>query len=380
MDTCFLFSKYLDDQGCFCLKLSEQGELIATGAQLSFSDIKILQQESRTIVVESGSNATLLDLELSWLPDRKARIAIPYALEDKLAQPVEDLHFAFDKSRFQNNHYLVTVMSKERMRFIVALLNKNTINFNLLTLDWFALGTDQACLIDSAVLVNSADFKGTLSSELALMYLKNYPELSVYSFQDSNAGLIELAHLKKELNAATWVAQNLLKCKPLNLCQGEMQHGNTSSWVMRGYRLSGMLALVWLISLIVVNGLSLHSLNNRTKSIDKEIAAIYHEFFPDAKQVISPKFRISQVVGNNSSDNQAQFWFLLGQFSKAVNNDQMTIEQLRYQNKILSVTLVTSDFATLEHIENKLKLSQLKVKQTQASTRDQKVVATLELS
>jgi general secretion pathway protein L len=45
----------------------------------------------------------------------------------------------------------------------------------------------------------------------------------------------------------------------------------------------------------------------------------------------------------------------------------------------LSVTIDSADFANLEQLENELKSLHLKVKQTQASTHEQQVVATLEL-
>src|SRR5580692_5459631 len=101
MDYCFLFTKHLDDNGCFCLKISQEGELIAPPNQCTFTEIKTLQKECNTLVIETTTSASILDLELPWLPERKARIAIPYALEDKVAQSVEELHFAFDKLRYQ---------------------------------------------------------------------------------------------------------------------------------------------------------------------------------------------------------------------------------------------------------------------------------------
>lgn len=159
-----------------------------------------------------------------------------------------------------------------------------------------------------------------------------------------------------------------------------MQHGKTTDWIKKGYQLVGGLCGIWLISILFVNWLSLHALNKQIDEIDRQIAVIYREFFPDAKQIISPKFRISQLLGGNTTENHTRFWFILNQLSKAMKDSGITVEQLRYQNKIISVTLVSSDFESLQKIENKLKQSQLKVKQTQASTKDQQVVATLELT
>ena len=75
------------------------------------------------------------------------------------------------------------------------------------------------------------------------------------------------------------------------------------------------------ISLLLVNAINLYLVNKQTQKIDDQIAVIYHEFFPGAKQVISPKFRIMQLLKNNNAEDQNRFWFLLNQFAKVIKND-----------------------------------------------------------
>lgn len=378
MDHFFLFTKHLDDNSCFCLKISQTGELINPPAQRNFAEIKTLQQECTTVIIETTTRASILDLELPWLPERKARIAIPYALEDQVAQPVEELHFAFDRIRYQNNHYLIAVTSKQRIQYLMNLLNEQDIKFDVITLDWFALSPQELCISESILLINNDDFKGALSGELALSYIKKNSLNQPLIFQDSTID-VDSSLPKITDHSYTWIAQKILKIKPLNLCQGNMVKGNATGSIKKGYQLAAALCGIWLLSLLLVNAIALYLVNKKTSKIDQDITVIYHEFFPDAKQVISPKFRISQLLNSNMANTQARFWFLLNQFAKTITDNPMTIEQLRYQNKTLSVTLVSPDFASLEDIENKLRKLQLKVKQTQASTRDQNVVATLEL-
>ncbi|CEG57424.1 type II secretion system protein GspL [Legionella fallonii] len=381
MDHCFLFAKHLNDNGCLCLKISSDGTLIAPPEQRSFAEIKSLQNECSTTIVETTANATLLDLELPWLPERKARIAIPYALEDKVAQPVEELHFAFDKLRYQQNHYMIVAIDKHRIQYLMQLFVEQGIEFAELTLDWFALSLHELCVNESVLLINNDDFKGALSGDLATSYIKKNSLLTPpLVFEDSHI-LLESSLTKNEGTSYHWIAQKLLKTKPMNLCQGEMLHGNTFGWITKGYQLVGGLCVIWLLSILIVNAISLHSLNRKTTDVDQQIAMIYREFFPDAKQVISPKFRISQLLGSSAANSQSNFWHLLNQFAQGMDgSSQITVEELRYQSRTLSVTLTSSDFAHLEQIENKLKKLQLKVKQTQASTRDQHVFATLELT
>lgn len=381
MDTCFLYSKYLNEAGCLALKLSAEGVLRAPLKQYTFTELKELQQESKTIIVESCTSASILMLELPWLPERKARAAIPYALEDQLAQPVEELHFAFDKLRYKNKHYKISVISKQRLRSLMQQLEQQSLDFELITLDWFALEQQQQCISEATLLINQDDFQGTLSGALAYSYLKKHPQQQTLSFQDSDIKLVlDDNTIKNPEHSYVWIAQKLLKTTPLNLCQGDMQHGNTSARVKRGYQLIGALCALWLLSILLVNAIQLHSLNQQTEQVDQKIATIYHQFFPEAKQVISPKFRINQLLGSNDTNSQNKFWSLLNELAKALQKSPINLEQLRYQNKTLSMTVVSPDFAHLEDLENTLKKAALTVHQTEASSHDQQVIATLELT
>lgn len=252
MDKCFIFSKHLDDNGCVCLKISDLGELIAPPEFRNFSQIKDLQKESSTIIVETCTRAILLGLALPWLPERKARIAIPYALEDKVTQPVEELHFAFDKFYYQNNQYLVVVIDKQRMRKLIQVFDEHGIEFDAVTLDWFALASQELIISETELLINNEDFKGVLSGDLAQTYLKNHPHNPAHLFQDSKIPVASPASQNEE-HSYTWISKRLIKSRPLNLCQGEIQHGKTTDWVKKGYLLVGGLCGFWLISILFVN-------------------------------------------------------------------------------------------------------------------------------
>jgi general secretion pathway protein L len=199
-------------------------------------------------------------------------------------------------------------------------------------------------------------------------------------FENSHFPINDPSIKKKNEHSLEWIARKLLNTKPLNLCQGDMQQGNTSAWIRKGYILSAVSAGIWLFSIILTQSMVLHSLNKQTRIIDSQIATIYHQFFPEAKQVISPKFRISQLLSKNSNGDQSHFWLLIAQFEKIIDDSVVHTQQLRYQNKTLFVTVVSPDFANLEQLENNLKKASLKVSQTEASTQEQQVIATLELS
>ncbi len=103
--TCFIFTEVLNEDQCLCLRLDPNGQIDAPLALRSTSEVKALQMNARTIVVLPTQSSSLHEVELPLLGERKARAALPYALEEELAQNVTTLHFSFDQKHYKQNRY-----------------------------------------------------------------------------------------------------------------------------------------------------------------------------------------------------------------------------------------------------------------------------------
>ncbi|MBA2656343.1 MAG: general secretion pathway protein GspL [Tatlockia sp.] len=379
----FLFTQYLNEEGCLSLKLDQQGQLDAPVAQRSFAEIKLIQNNSQTYIVAPARYFSLLKLSLPWLAEKKARAAIPFALEDKLAQNFDTLHFAFDSNHYQNGQYLVAIADKNYLSELIKIFDNQNINFNLLTIDWFALKSDELAIMESYLLINDDNYQGALEPDLAPFYLvKGSDKHQIYCFTDSGKGLFDLPgaeFVEIESISYLWLAQRLVKTRPMNLCQGALQHGNGPFKTRRLYQATAAMCLIWIFSSIAMSVLKLHSLNKELASVDNHIAQIYREFFPQAKQIINPKFRVGQLLKISQNITDTAFWLLLDNLSENFQENSANIEKINYQNQTLTVNLETNNFANLENLQNKLQQNKIKVRQTQASSRDEKVISTLEL-
>ena len=178
-----------------------------------------------------------------------------------------------------------------------------------------------------------------------------------------------------------WLAERLLQANPMNLCQGELQHDTRQQSNKQWYRAAAIIAGLLIVSVFLFKGFYLHSLNTNIADIDKKIAVIYHEFFPDALRVTSPKFRIGQLLNADKvTTDTASLKSLLDKLAYAMNDRQITVKQLQFQRQILSVTLISEDFAALESLQQRLQQASVKVTQEEASSHDHHVAAKLELS
>jgi general secretion pathway protein L len=379
--TYFLFAGKMDDEGCLSLGLDFSGHVVAPLQTRSFAEIKSLQKEARTIVVVPTEMASIHEVEFPWLGERKARAALPYALEEQLAQPVPTLHFAFDRSHYTNQRYLVVVLDKQYLEKLIQNLNDASLAFDAFTLDWFAVLPGQAVFTEKSLLVHDA-FKGALDGELIKIFLtKHAADHEILQFDDSNPAYPYLEiYTKKEGSVELFIAQQLLKNTFINLLQGEFYRDATKDTAKFWYQLGGGAFLLWLVSLIMVNTIQLISLNKKIANFDEQIGVIYKEFFPDAQHVISPRFRITQLLKSSANLQNNSIWILLDKIAPALRENQLKVQQFRFQNQTLAMTLNAKNFEILENLQSRLIKAGIKVTQTQASSQDNQVLATLELN
>lgn len=382
MTTCFIFANHFDEEQCLCLRLDQHGQVDASLALRTISELKLLQINARTIVVLPTESSSLHEIELPWLGEHKGRAAIPYALEEQVAQPVTTLHFAFDRQHYQNNSYLVVVTDKQFLVDLIEKLDTLNLDFDMITLDWFALKENEGCVTEQGLIIHDREFKGALSGEFAVVYLSDNEESSpLLGFTDSMILPQNTIVSSFDGLSSVWIAQRLLQAKMMNLCQGELQHDTRQRSSKQWYRACAIMSCALVVTVFLCKGLYLHSLSTNVLNLDKQIAVIYREFFPEATQVTSPKFRIGQLLKTGLVANDtAALGSLLDKLAQAVNGNQITVEQFHFQKQVLSVTLVSDNFAALESLQLRLQQDNVKVTQQQASSHERHVAATLELS
>lgn len=425
MSTCFIFAEGSTEEGCFSLCLGADHEVTEAFAHRPYGAVQLLQRNHQTILVLPTQRFNLYQVPLPQKVNEKtARAAIPFALEEQLAQNISAFHFAFDRSFYKEGEYLVIVGDKNYLNQLCSLLKSHTIQWDSMTMDWFALAEEEVAVTDQAILVNDVALKGVLDEDVASFYWEKAvlspSKRKVYHFTNSDAALWKRCKAAaknaadaqknfslqepKEVNASeflekclpaadnpcyevetlnkdsyVWIAQQLSKKAFIDFCQGEFEVGTASVRLKRWYQLAGGLALLWLITFLARETQELHHLKQEIVRIDNKIAVIYREFFPQATQVISPKFRINQLLKSNQNQATDHYWQLLDGLARHWDISEMELEQMRFQNQTLILSLITKDFESLESLYQGLRKEGIKVQQKQATTDHGKVQGTVEL-
>ncbi|QBS13223.1 type II secretion system protein GspL [Legionella geestiana] len=380
MPFCYLFTETLTETDALCIGLDDKGQINAPLMRRPFAEIVQLAANARCIAVMGAETFSILTVELPPIGEQKVRAALPFALEERLAQPVETLHFAFDRAHYANGQFLVVAGANSEITNTLEKLETAGILPDSLTLDWFALKPGEACAGVHHLLVHDATFNGALSPEMVPLYSASRPiETLVYTFSDSNPEIQVSDSVLQNTDFYTFVATRLYEAPGINLCQGNLRKTSTPKLAVRLYQLAGVLGALLITGFIGMKLFELHRLNVQGEALDTKIATLYRSFFPEAKVIISPRFRVSQWLKAHDGQAGTSLWGLLERLARARSGQSFDIQQLRYRAPGLSVTFLCNDFSTLEAIENLLRRQGGSVTQTEAASHEGKVLATLEL-
>jgi len=354
--TCYLFVEYHTVKLGYAARV-EDGVVVSVLIDKQWDAVKEFQKNSATVVVLSTLDVSLHPVVLPKLNQRKKRAALPYLLEDTLADAVADLHFAYDDALWPG---WVLVIQKHYLQDLIDELKRHAIAFDKVTIDWFALAEDETALISDAALINTHEFKGALQRAIAV---------SQFSVEN----------LQNNLKTYDWLAERLSHVPAINLCQAEFQQSSEKKSLKTSYQWASYLLLACLLSLLALPLLEIRQLNSQTQQLDSKIALLYQQFFPGATSVTSPEFRIRQWLKGKEGLGVSDFWLILQRLSQMYDPKKLTIHHMRYTQKKLLLNISSPNFQALEQVQRGLEKLAVKVNRTKAVSKPKAVEATLEL-
>ncbi len=270
-------------------------------------------------------------------------------------------------------------MQKKIIQDTLNQLEARSISLDMLTLDCFTLNKNNILLNERGLIINGDEFKGQLDLEFLTSFLQKTKE-NFNFFSTIDRSISPHSYQLIDDPYEIWQAKRIITKKDaLNLLQGEfkqIKHEEVKFW----HKTSIILLACIFCSFILFHYLEFHKLRQQNRSLSDQIALEYKRFFPNASHVINPRFRISQLLKSNGQGQSLLFWSLLDKLGKGIKSKNIDIEHIRFQNQVLSITLILDNFTILESLESDLQKQKMNVRQEQATSRHNKVVATLELT
>lgn len=344
----------------------------------------VLARAQRVIVLVPAEDVLLL--HVPRLPGARAQFlrALPFALEDQLASPVEDLHFAVP-DRLAVDRVPVAIVARATLRGWLEHLAAEGVRADALYAETqFLPVRENACSIliedQSALWCNgpaqagacaTADLADTLA---VLAAAEPAPaEYDVYDLREDSpplalAGVTARPHREHRDALALFAT----KAEPeANLLQGEFAPAHRQAPAQQLWRRAVALAAAALFLLFVYYGVDYWRLARQSARLDDAARTILHDGFPEMDKVAGDprdlmRSALTNLRGGGDSGGLIQ---LLGRIAPILGSTtRMTLTALEYHNATLEIGLRAPDVPALDLTRERLAALGLKVEVTAANS------------
>jgi len=342
---------------------------------------------ARRIVVLVPTEQVLL-METARVSAQRAQFlkAVPYALEDQLASPVEELHFAAP-DRLPNARVPVAVVSRDVLRGWIERLSADGIRADALVPDALALpdvagGTlvieDQRALLRTGPAGAFACDLSSLPQWLELAAADEAAGISpeVFDFRAAPPlnlqGRVSRYHVRQR-DVLAWLGAHL-PAEPLNLLQGEFAPQHRQAPARQLWRKAAMLSAAALALVFIYNGADCWRLSRESNRLDAAMRDVLHQGFPEMDNVAGDARTLmeSALKRGGAGADTGGLLRLLGQIAPIVGSTTRTIlKSIEYHNATLELGLRAPDVPALDLMRERLgNLPGLKAEVTAANSVD----------
>ncbi len=308
----------------------------------------------------------------------RAQQAVPYALEEQVADDVDDLHFALG-TKNRNDEYPVAVIGRDVMDSVTARCAEAGLRPSEIVPETLALpvlkGEEPGMLVWSALLekgravVRLGQFEGFATDlDMASMMIEGAmsaqdvdddrrTSLVVYS-DDENTQLQLPSTLDVEVRPCAHrlalYASGLSSTAHVNLLQGEYSPKRNFDKNWKPWRTTAVLAACLCIVLIASKWIELNQLQQQEQALDAQIAEAFQQALPGARMQ-RPRRQVEAALAGIGAVNSDGFTSRMAQIAGSLATQPQTqLRTIGYRNGRFDLDLNTDDVPTLDALKSEL--------------------------
>lgn len=353
--------------------------------------IRSLTRGRRVLVLIPSNEVVLTSVNIPSKNKKQLLQAVPFSLEDSLAEDIEDLHFSVQQTSDSNSH--VAVINRTTLEKYLDTFQSHGITFHFILPEILtqAVHEDSWSLVfdedTQSVKTRLNDYDGFVCDENMLeMFisepLEKNPPKTIYT----NVGKLTLPESLqniplKSIDSGLIDNKSANSALALNLITNFSRQNNKSTinWSMwRPVAITGgLLASVWIGVFFWQNNL----LQQQSKQLNQQIEQVFKTSFPKSRIVDAPVQMKTELDKLKASAGQivdsplpliADIGPLLKQYK------DMTLTEVRYQENELALIMQSPNLTRLEKFKkDAADKVQLNVDIKSSTTTSNKVEATL---
>jgi general secretion pathway protein L len=350
--------------------LNDVGKPIAGSRRDSLAEAATQSAGRRVVVLVPANDVLLARAVVPTTNRQRARKALPFALEDLLAEDIDGLHFALG-TRDAEGQWPVAVVARKRMDAWLLLLREAGILPDRLVPEALALplaaGSGGLLLEAEGALLRDQPWSAQvlapdmLPAVLELLASRNEAgiDLQVWHCGGELPVWLERVSAKVEPcndGALSVFATGLVRAEELDLLQGPYSRKEQYGRLWRPWRAAAALLLMGIVVSAIQLGLRHRELQAEAAALVTQTEAVYKQAFPEGR-IVNPRAQMEQQLKASRQQSGVGVDFLalvgkLGGVFAATPGVELTTANFR--EGALDVELTAADVQVLDQLKQQI--------------------------
>lgn len=307
----------------------------------------------------------------------RAQQAVPYVLEEQVADDLDDLHFALG-TKTRDDEYPVVVISLDVMEQVTELCAQaglrpseiipETLALPVLTSATPELTVWSALLDHGRAVVRSANYTGfATDTEMASMMIEGAmggnatdAPVSLVAFTTDAANEFSVPagmdlEIRQVDHRLALYSSGVASTPRVNLMQGEFNIKRNFDNTWKPWRATAILAACVFALLFAGKWMELNSLKKQEEALDLRISEAFKQALPNARMQ-RPRRQIQSALADIGAVNNDGFTSRLAQIAGSLSTQPQTVlRTIGYRSGRFDLDLNTDDVPTLDALKSELK-------------------------
>jgi len=361
------------------------GELTGKITTGTIAELAEVANEQPAIVLLNSQCLHINQLQLPTQNLQKLLKAVPYAIEEFIADDIDDIHFVVCRNKHDKSTSVVGI-NKTTLKNIIQIFQTANINVEKIIPDALCLAADDkqwACLnykntsylqtdITNGMLVahdllpyvikNKLQDETQTAPEKLLLFCEQENTTAFDQLKDENivdGDITEVINIVYNTHPLVIFCGNYKQAMPLNLLQYKFKPKRKTSGHWQHWRLAASLAAIWLVLHLGLTSFQHSQLKDENTLSKAKIENIYKKSFPKSKKIVNPRVQMEQKLkalkGSTGNKNNG-FVFLLAESFGTLSNDKknITLQSLTFRNNRMDIGLESKNLQAIENLNKNL--------------------------